>query len=263
MFTQEFKTVVLVSMFSDFRSKLFKNNSVVDSGIGRKGNVRHDYLRNISPEVNFESNWIEKYPFIDEDFNSKLSGFSEYFSQINFWIQNFKDIENIDKEKLGEKNKLFYELMKSDSYVGVVECDLIFEHISNPSNFDKKDLVLIGEFLQNTNCYELNDDYNDKFKKIKYRYRNFLQSLTNNTKGYCTREKHEERIEKEYYPDNGLKITRGIIRIILTESGNCKYSWEVYDTTLLGKTRISYFITKSDNPEDSTISIKLIGTDEF
>ena len=72
-----------------------------------------------------------------------------------------------------------------------------------------------------------------------------------------------ERIEKEYYPDNGLKITRGITRIILTESGNCKYSWEVYDTTLLGKTRISYFITKSDNPEDSTISIKLIGTDEF
>lgn len=270
MFKQEIKTNFLVEIFNDFSSNFkSKNKCRLSSYDGylyvRPGTseVEDDleYLKEISPEVNFESNWGKEYTFIPRDPNeSRLVGYvSEFYSLLNYWSQSFKDIENIDKERLGE-NKYFYELMKSDSWV---DCYLIFDYISNPKVFNKKQKVLIGEFLQNTNCYELNDDCDDLFNKIKYRYDYVLKSLTNNTKGYCTTEKHEERIEKEYYPDNGLKITRGITRIILTESGNCKYSWEVYDTTLLGYTRISYFITKSDNPEDSTISIKLIGTDEF
>ena len=276
MFKQEIKTNFLVEIFNGFVRQLLGgsdfNNYVWDvdkklyeckQGNGRLLNYFDIYkmiknLREISPKVDFESNWGKEYPFIPRDPNeSNLVGYvSEFYSLLNFWSQSFKNIESIDKEKLGE-NKYFYELMKSDSWG---DCSLIFDYISNPKLFNKKRKVLIGEFLQNTKCLDCDYDY---FKKIKYKYDNVLKSLTTNTKGYCTREKHEERIEKEYYPDNGLKITRGITRIILTESGNCKYSWEVYDTSLLGKTRISYFITESDNPEDSTISIKLIGTDEF
>ena len=272
MFKQEIKTNFLVEIFNGFVSELTGRYRYVwdvdkklyecKQGNGRMLN-RFDFydmiknLREISPKVDFESNWGKEYPFIPRDPKESYLGYvSEFYSLLNFWSQRFKDIESIDKEKLGE-NKYFYELMKSDSWG---DCILIFSYISNPKSFNKKQKVLIGEFLQNTKC--LDCDYNF-FKNVKYEYDNVLKSLTTNTKGYCTREKHEERIVKEYYPDNGLKITRGITRIILTESGNCKYSWEVYDTSLLGKTRISYFITESDNPEDSTISIKLIGTDEF
>ena len=270
MFKQEIKTNFLVDIFNGFVSELAgRDGWNVDKklyeckqGNGRMMN-KYDFsdmiktLREISPKVDFESNWGKEYPFIPRDPEESYLGYvSEFYSLLNFWSQRFKDIESIDKEKLGE-NKYFYELMKSDSWG---DCILIFNYISNPKSFNKKQKVLIGEFLQNTKCLDCDYDF---FKKVKYKYDNVLKSLTTNTKGYCTREKHEERIVKEYYPDNGLKITRGITRIILTESGNCKYSWEVYDTSLLGKTRISYFITESDNPEDSTISIKLIGTDEF
>ena len=257
IYSKEYLDKVLIKVFEFFVDRLelipecktYRRNSYVD---GINFQMVSSFLNNL-PELE----WGENYLFLEERHKNIVIFFLQRLQNL---MDYFKDIRQIDN---GLKNEIteWYDVFQSSNYI---DCFVVKETLGFiNSDFSEKQIESVLDFIENNPCSWINESCEIDFSEYKNRYQKRLNNLSVNKKGSCTREKHEERIEKEYYPDNGLKITRGITRIILTESGNCKYSWEVYDTTLRGKTRISYFITRSDNPEDSTISIELIGTDEF
>ena len=222
--------------------------------------------------VNNPESWGKnKHSFIQKYIDIELSKrnpldlikeINELQLYVKYWMDRFEDI------RLNNSSDELVSIYKSidKKFNDNMDCILMYTMIRyllkyEEDQISEKDLVSINNFFENGNCNV--SLCQTKFSEIRNLYVEFKSKQMINNSGFCTKEKHEERIRKEFYPDNGLKITRGITKIILKDTGNCKYSWEVYDTTLIGKTRISYFITTSDNPNDSTISLELVGTDEF
>ncbi len=209
-------------------------------------------------ENNFK--WGEQYSFIDDELKQTIS---EFLFLKNLWVNFFKDYKND-------------ELNNIESFE-IPDCYIVTDYIIEKINSEKFDsftlqqLYQIKEFYNdnNINCNIHEPGFNTR-KRIPSIKRfmvqtvdNLISNKKNKNTGYCVSEKHKERLLEEFYPKNGLKITKGILKIELKSDMGCSFTWEVFDTTLLGKTRISYFTTSVNNPDDKEIVVKLDGTDTF
>lgn len=204
--------------------------------------------------------WGEQYHFIDNELKQTIS---EFLFLKNLWVNFFKDYKND-------------ELNNIESFE-IPDCYIVTDYILKKIRYEEFDsftlqqLYQIREFYNdnNINCNIHEPWYNTR-KRIPSIKRfmvqtvnNLISNKKNKNTGYCVSEKHKERLLEEFYPKNGLKITKGILKIELKSDMGCSFTWEVFDTTLSGKTRISYFTTSVNNPDDKEIVVKLDGTDTF
>lgn len=218
--------------------------------------VHPDYNENFNDDFK----WGEQYSFLDSNLKYTISKFL-YLK--NLWINTFKDVINDQLNSL-ENNVL-------------PDCYIITDYIIDKMNSEKFDAFTLEQL------YEIRNFYNDTKSECNLHYssnrtlrefgtikrgmkrtlNNFIFNKKNKSTGYCISEKHRERLMEEFYPKNGLKITKGVIKIDLKSDIGCSFTWEVFDTTLSGKTRISYFTTSVPNSDDNEIIVKLDGTDTF
>ena len=209
-------------------------------------------------ENNFK--WGEQYSFIDDELKQTIS---EFLFLKNLWVNFFKDYKN-------------HELDKIESFE-IPDCYIVTDYLIKKINSEKfesftlQQLYQIKEFYNdnniNCNIHEPGLNTRNRIPSIKRFMVKTVNELISNKKnkniGYCVSEKHKERLLEEFYPKNGLKITKGIMKMELKSDMGCSFTWEVFDTTLSGKTRISYFTTSVNSPDDKEIVVKLDGTDTF
>ena len=90
-------------------------------------------------------------------------------------------------------------------------------------HFTLQQLFQIKEFYNdnnlNCNIHEPFLNTRNRIPSIKRYMIRTVNKLISNKKnkntGYCVSEKHKERLLEEFYPKNGLKITKGVTKIEL------------------------------------------------
>ena len=194
----------------------------------------------LTPNLGNDFKWGDQYSILDDD-NEFKKNVTKYIYLRNLWINTFKD----------SKNDILIELQNSK--------------LKNNKNFD---YLMISSYISNnggydgftfTQLYQHIDDF-EKLENMN-KLKNYIFRKKFKNKGYCSSEKHRERLLKEFQPKNGIKITKGVLKIVLQSDRSCSFSWEVYDTTLLGKVRVSWFRTSVKNPDDKEILVTLEGSD--
>ncbi len=189
-------------------------------------------------ENNFK--WGEQYSFIDNELKQTIS---EFLFLKSLWVKMFRNYKND-------------ELNKIESFE-IPDCYIVTDYVINKINSEKFDSFTLQQLFQikefyndnnlNCNIHEPFLNTRNRIPSIKRYMIRTVNKLISNKKnkntGYCVSEKHKERLLEEFYPKNGLKITKGVTKIELKLDVGCSFTWEVFDTTLLGKTRISYFTT--------------------
>ena len=258
------KYSILRDKFLSSLSKNYGYTFYISETYGPSVNPDYDFIERqvekLSVYPNWENlenneNWGDEYFFLKKEFKETIS---KYLFLKNLWVEKFNRIKNEPLEKLEKFEDL--------------DCYLITDYVINKLNKEKFEAFTVNELNEIRTYFDINMNCNlhesrrgsVSIKKFMLNIiDNVLQNKSNKGEGYCISDKHKERLVKEYYPKNGIKLTQGITKIILKSDFGCSFEWEVYDTTLVGKSRVSYFKTNVKNSNDNNIKVTLLGSDTF